>query len=125
MPQTKSQVKPESPILGALETEMQRNWSAFQKMSTPPFYLAYEVTEIDSVQVNGSFGTLVSSTADRTRFLDIDLRVGSAALDNYHPVRGNMLAVLDNFNPVTVPIEDDSAAIRAAIWYQTDQRYKR
>jgi len=125
MPQIKSQVKPESPILGALEAEMQRNWSAFQKMSTPPFYLAYEVTEIDSVQVNGSFGTLVSSTADRTRFLDIDLRVGSAALDNYHPVRGNMLAVLDNFNPVTVPIEDDSAAIRAAIWYQTDQRYKR
>lgn len=112
-------------IFRALETELERNWRAFQKMPTPPFYLAYEVTEQDSVSVSGSFGTLTSSSANRSRFLDTDLRVGSPKLDNYHPVRGSMFNMLDNFNMVNIPIEDDPAAIRAAIWYQTDQRYKR
>lgn len=113
------------PALEALELEMKRNWDAFQKMPRPPYYLAYEITEMDTVSVNGSFGTLVSSTRGRTRYLDTDLRVGTMGLDNTHPVRGNPLAILDNFNPVTIPIENDAAALRAAIWYNTDQKYKR
>lgn len=94
-------------------------------MPTPPFYLAYEVADYQSISVSGSFGTLTASSANQSRFLDIDLRVGSPTLDNYHPVRGSMFNMLDNFNAVQIPIEDDPAAIRAAIWYQTDQRYKR
>jgi TldD protein len=125
MPQSKPNPSPQGPILRALEIEMERNWNAFQKMPTPPFYLAYEVTEYDTITTSGSFGTLTAATTDRTRNLDIDLRVGSPKLDNYHPVRGGMFNVLDNFNPASIPIEDDPAAIRAAVWYQTDQRYKR
>ena len=125
MPQSKPTAPAQALILRALETEMERNWSAFQKMPTPPFYLAYEVADYQSINVSGSFGTLTSSSANQSRFLDIDLRVGSPTLDNYHPVRGSMFNMLDNFNAVQIPIEDDPAAIRAAIWYQTDQRYKR
>jgi TldD protein len=126
MPQSKTPPTATSTLLKSLETEMERNWAAFKKLPTPPFYLAYEITQYESANVTGSFGTLVSSSGpDKTRYLDIDLRVGSPTLDNYHPVRGSMFNMLDNFNPVTIPVEDDPAAIRAAIWYQTDQRYKR
>lgn len=119
MPQSKT------PIFLALETELERNWNAFKQLPNPPYYLAYEITEIESVVVTGSFGTLTASAATKSRNLDIDLRVGSPALDNYHPTRGSMFNVLDNFTLTTVPIEDDAAALRAAIWYNTDQRYKR
>jgi TldD protein len=125
MPQTKAPVSSPGPVLKALESELDRNWTAFQKLPTPPYYLAYEVTELDSVSITGSFGTLLQSGQTRSRFLDIDLRVGSTKLDNYHPLRGSMFNMLDNFNSIQLPIEDDPAALRAAIWYHTDQRYKR
>lgn len=123
MPQPKTAAT--APLLQAMQREMTRNWSAFQKLGQPPYYLAYEITDIQRINVTGSFGTLVSSGPARQRFLDIDLRVGSFQLDNYHPMRGNPLAMFDNFNPIEIPIEDEESALRAAIWYHTDQRYKR
>jgi TldD protein len=123
MPQQKPSTPPT--LLQAMQREMTRNWSAFQKMGQPPYYLAYEITDLQRLTVIGSFGTLTSSSPSRQRYLDIDLRVGSFQLDNYHPMRGNPMAMLDNFNPIEIPVEDDESALRAAIWYHTDQRYKR
>jgi TldD protein len=125
MPQTKSLPQPPTPVLLALEAELKRNWDAFQTLPQPPYYLGYEVTDVATVNVTGSFGTLLSSSAGQTRHLDIDLRVGSPELDSSHPIRGTMPILMDNFNPVSIPFEDDTAALRAAIWHQTDQRYKR
>jgi predicted Zn-dependent protease len=125
MPQTKSIPPAPTPVLLALESELQRNWTAFQKLPTPPYYLAYEVADMHAIRVSGSFGTLVSSSESRNRFLDIDLRIGSPTLDNSRPIRGTMPIFADNFNSISIPYEDDTAALKAAIWYNTDQRYKR
>jgi TldD protein len=123
MPQQKPSATPA--LLLAMQREMSRNWSAFQKLGQPPYYLAYEITDIQRLSVIGSFGTLIASNPTHQRLLDIDLRVGSFQLDNYHPMRGNPLAMFDNFNPIDIPLEDDESALRASIWYHTDQRYKR
>lgn len=57
--------------------------------------------------------------------LGIDLRVGSYKLDNTHPIRGALLNGLDSFSSYQLPVDDDPAAIRAMLWYYTDQKYKR
>jgi hypothetical protein len=60
----------------------------------------------------------------RTRYLGIDLRVGSYALDNT-PIRGALSNGMETYNYYVVPIDDDTDAMRARLWYFTDQRYTR
>jgi TldD protein len=115
-----------SPVLAALKTEMARSMERFRKLPVPPYFLSYEVMETESASATGSFGALVSSwPVDRRRMLGIDLRVGSYELDNTHPVRGALPIFADRFSDFPLPIDDDPDAIRATVWYDTDQRYKR
>src|SRR5215467_16114101 len=49
----------------------------------------------------------------------------SYEVDNTRPIRGAMPIFNDQFNMYPMPVEDDPDAIRALLWYYTDQRYKR
>jgi TldD protein len=115
--------------LTAMKAEMARSLEKFKKLPTPPYFLSYEVTEIESAGVTGSFGALLTSSPPvRRRQLGIDLRVGDYKLDNTHPVRGmmNMIPVnIDSFTTSMLPLDDDPDALRALLWYYTDQKYKR
>lgn len=118
-----------SVMLDALKAEMARSLEHFRKLPTPPYFLSYEVTETESGLATGSFGALLrSSPPERRRQLGIDLRVGSYALDNTHPVRGTLRIVglpNESFSSFPIPKDDDLEAIRAQLWYFTDQKYKR
>ena len=117
-----------SPVLQAMKAELTRSMESLKKQPVPPYFLSYEITETRTLGVSGAFGNLVSSGEEsRRRQLDIDLRVGSYALDNTRPIRGDFggFGVADRFSFVQVPIEDDAAAIRGILWYNTDKRYKR
>jgi TldD protein len=112
-----------SVVLTAMKDEMSRSLAALQKEPVPPYFLSYEITETETVNVRATFGTLTSSNQGRRRAVDIDLRVGDYALDNTHPVRGGFS--MPERQGFEIPIEDDAAAIRRALWLQTDQRYKK
>ncbi len=114
-------------MLDAMKTEMARAMAQLKKQSMPPYFLSYEVIETESVGATGSFGTLVSSNpGSRRRSLGIDLRVGSYELDSTHPIRGSIMSAIgDNFSMFPMPVDDDPDAIRAMLWYFTDQKYKR
>jgi len=115
-----------SVMLDAMTAELSRSMEQFKKLQTPPYFLSYEVVETETSTISGSFGTLVaSSPPSRRRQVGIDLRVGSYELDNTRPIRGAMPIFNDQFNMYPMPVEDDPAAIRALLWYYTDQRYKR
>lgn len=115
-----------SPVLQALQAEMNRSLDHFKKLSEPPYFLSYEVIETEAGAATGSFGALVSSQPlNRRRTLGIDLRVGSYALDNTHPIRGALLNLPDTISNFALPVDDDPAAIRGMLWYYTDQKYKR
>ena len=115
-----------SVVLEALRAEMSRSIEHFKKMPSPPYFLSYEVVETEQASALGSYGALAgSSPVVRQRMLGIDLRVGSHALDNTHPIRGAMPNFPDTFSFYQLPVDDDSDAIRALIWYYTDQKYKR
>src|SRR3989442_11714952 len=124
-------VKPQdaapSPVLGAMKSELARSLSALRKQPVPPYFISYEITETHSVSVTGSFGKITASDENRRRQLDVDLRAGDYSLDNTHQMRGALPSFdfADRFSLAAVPIEDNSDAIRAVLWYETDSRYKR
>jgi predicted Zn-dependent protease len=110
----------------ALKTELTRTMDHLKNQPNPPYFLSYEVIETESTSVSGSFGALVTSAPpSRERQLGIDLRVGSYQLDNTHPIRGAMGNFFDTYSAFPMPIEDDPDALRALLWYYTDQKYKR
>ncbi len=94
---------------------------------TPPYFLSYEVTETERAVVAGAFGALRASFQNRTRQLDVDLRVGNYSFDNTRPVRGRFgrggFGGRTGF--ASIPIDDDAEAIRSVLWRSTDSAYRR
>ena len=114
-------------VLKALEEEMQRAKQILaQKGSPPPYFIGYQVTEIQSTTIAATRGALRSSDTNRFRFLDVDVRVGAYDLDNTHQIRGQRVPFEASAlaPPTAIPIEDDVDAIKSVIWLETDRRYK-
>jgi predicted Zn-dependent protease len=115
-----------SPVMRALDLELQRSMKLLGEEAVPPYYVGYEVIEADSHSVSSSFGLTLQRRQQRRRFLDVDLRVGSYQLDNTHPVREQSRSRRqDGFTLVEVPLGDDVDSIRSVLWRATDARYKR
>jgi TldD protein len=114
-----------SPVLQALDAELQRSMQKLKTQPVPPYFLSYEVVETHSFFVTGTFGQLTGSSEGRHRQLDVDLRVGDYSLDNAREIRGGMRGMsFQSFSGAPIPIDNDPDAIRAAVWYRTDERYK-
>ncbi len=115
------------PVLAAMKAELNRSMQNLKQQPVPPYFLSYQLTDNRSIQIAGSFGTLTSSDDQRTRLLDIDLRVGDYSLDNTHPVRGGGFPMGDfpRQGALSVPLENEPGALRSVLWYETDRYYKR
>ncbi|HEY6341102.1 MAG TPA: metallopeptidase TldD-related protein [Bryobacteraceae bacterium] len=107
-----------------MKTELARSQEKLRSQPVPPYFISYEITETHTVGISSAFGQLENSSENRRRQLDVDLRVGDYSLDNTREIRGG-LPNLPQFGATPVPIDNDPDAIRAVLWYQTDQRYKR
>src|SRR5215208_595015 len=84
-PSAASNAKP-APILATMSTELARSMSVLKKHSDPPYFAAYEVTDMHTYDIRASFGVLENSAEDRGRYLDVEVRVGDYKLDNTHQV---------------------------------------
>jgi len=124
-----AQARATSPVLQAMHEELARSLQVLKAQPAPPYFLSYQITEVQSATVSGSFGAITASGERRRRHLDVDVRVGDYSFDNTHAVRGGFPDFTDFFDltegSVQIPIEDDPVAIRAALWHQTDRKYKR
>jgi predicted Zn-dependent protease len=116
---------PASPVLDAMKTELARSQDKLKAQPVPPYFISYEIAEEHNIFVSGAFGKVTSSNEGRHRVLDTQVRVGDYALDNTHEIRGDMNAMFNNGGSAAIPLDNDADAIRAVIWYQTDQHYKR
>jgi len=114
--------QPSSPVLDAMKAELKRSQLKLGSQPVPPYYVGYQIVETHRFLVRGEFGRLENSNENRSRQLDIDLRVGDYLMDNTREVRGEFN--FGQFNSAPVPIDDDPDAIRAVLWHLTDQRYK-
>jgi TldD protein len=116
-----------APVLQALEQEMKRAFETLKQGGDPaPYFINYSVRENTSINVEANLGALRSSDRDRSRLLDVDVRVGDYQFDSTHQIRNARGANNGpNFSyPVLMPIDDDVDALRSVIWLETDQKYK-
>ncbi|MEY2878121.1 MAG: hypothetical protein RLZZ15_501 [Verrucomicrobiota bacterium] len=113
-----------TPVLAAMRAELDHSLAALKAQPAPPYFLSYEITETRRTAVSSSFGALVASSEGTGRVLDIDLRVGSPALDNTHAIRGAGGFGGGGSGGASIAVDDAPEAIRATLWYQTDRRYK-
>jgi predicted Zn-dependent protease len=125
-PFLKAQDAKPSPILATLKAELDRSLQTLKSQPVPPYFLSYEITDDQVVEVNASFGQITSSVRSRNRQLDIDLRVGDYRLDNTHLIATGFpeFNFLERMGFIQIPLEDNPEALRSIIWYNTDRKYK-
>ena len=76
-------------LLDAMSQELNRNFSVLkEKADPPPYFISYEVTEIDYRSLSATLGAVSAANGGKSRQLDVSVRVGSPKLDNYHRMRG-------------------------------------
>jgi predicted Zn-dependent protease len=118
-----AQTKP-SPILEAMNTEMRRTMTDLKAEVNPPYFVSYAITETQYITLTASFGKIVIDDSNRTRTLDVEVRVGSYDLDNKRQIRGTNFEMGGFSRGTQIPLDDDIGAIRTAIWSATDRQYK-
>jgi len=117
------------PVLKAMQAELDR---AFAKLKTsgesPLYYLCYRVYETESVSVSATYGAIDNQRrSEKSRTLDVELRVGNPKLDNTHKIRDEGWDPSDRYGrsgAPQMPVEDDETAIRNALWLTTDAHFK-
>src|ERR1700694_2406955 len=123
-----------SPVLAALQAELDRSIKALKAQDPPAYFggytvtaaerryfVGYAVTDTHRSDVSGSNGALLTSTEGRNRWLEVSVRTGSYTLDNSHKVGERQQS---NGGPGTpVPIDDDAEVLRRAIWLETNKQY--
>ncbi len=116
-------------LLQVLEEELQYATENLKtEDGTAPYYLAYTITDVTSHSIGAELGALYNDDTGHQRLLDVDVRVGDYTVDNTHKLRSGGMG----FDPsdfmgrgaTPVSIENDSSAIKQAIWLATDRKFK-
>ncbi|MGH9729515.1 MAG: TldD/PmbA family protein [Candidatus Acidiferrales bacterium] len=110
------------PVLQAMQQELQRSVTAYSKADPPTYFVAYTVTDDENVNVSGSNGALLSSSDARTRWLEVQTRIGGYSLDNTHKIEGREPAWTSPGTQAT--LDDDIPVLRREIWRETDRQYR-
>ena len=111
-----------SPLLAALQAELERSMKALNSQETPAYFLGYTITDTQRADVSGSNGALLNSSESRNRWLEVSVRTGSYTLDDTHKVGERQM---QSASPgVSVPLDDDAEVLRRAIWLETDKQYR-
>ncbi|MGB6874579.1 MAG: metallopeptidase TldD-related protein [Candidatus Acidiferrales bacterium] len=113
---------PLPPVLQAMQDELQRSVGAYGKADPPAYFVSYTISDLDSAEVSGSNGALLSSDETRDRWLEVQTRVGSYQLDNTHKVEGREPAWSSPGTEAT--LDDDVSLLRREIWRETDRQYR-
>jgi predicted Zn-dependent protease len=113
----------DAPILGILQSELQRNLAVLRQDATPAYFIGYTVHDDQVAQIIASFGALDRTDESRGRFGTVEVRVGDYALDNTHPIRGEGGGG-PRVGRISLPLTDDDAPVKLAFWRATDRAFK-
>jgi TldD protein len=111
-----------SPLLAAMQAELERSVKTLGAQDPPAYYIGYTITDTQRAEVSGSNGALLSSSANRNRWLEVAVRTGSYDLDNTHKVGVRQEQRGGPGGPA--PIDNDTEVLRRAIWLETDKQYR-
>lgn len=112
----------EDMVFRAMQDELHRSMDSLVMPELEhPYFLSYTIDDAQDLTVRGTLGTLVQSKLERSRYLTVDLRVGSDTLDN-----SNFVSGFGRRGPSYSPIalDDDYDALRNRMYLATDDVYK-
>ena len=110
--------------LAALRDELERSRA---RLALPgqekPYYIEYRLLDFDERTIVAQFGSIISSTTTRNRYMSVDVRVGNYKVDSSNFLSGQgFRGFLDSTG--TVGIDRDYDSLRQDLWLATDQAYK-
>src|SRR4051812_19237830 len=117
-------------VLEALKQELGRSRERLKLTGEdPPYFIRYLVREYDDYDMSARFGAVLEDSYQNVRQVNAEVRVGDYHFDNTADDSTEKMFDLDDLDryepPVIAPIDDDSDALRATLWLQTDAQYKR
>jgi TldD protein len=115
--------------LRAMRDEMERSKTRLElkipgtDQPVRPYYVEYRLLDLDFREISGEFGTLLNSNHSRSRFMNVEARVGNYKLDS-----SNFISE-DGFRGFigstgAVGIDRDYDSLRQDLWIATDQAFK-
>jgi TldD protein len=115
--------------LRAMRDEMARSKTRLElkipgtNESVKPYYVEYRLLDLDVREIVAQFGTLLTTTHNRNRFMDVEARVGNYKLDSSNFISD------DGFRGFigsqgSVGIDRDYDSLRQDLWIATDQAFK-
>lgn len=113
---------PTPPVLTAMEDEIGRSMAALSKADPAAYFLSYTVADREVSEVSGSNGAVLSSSDGRTRWLEVQTRVGTYQLDDTHKLGDRPPSRTSPGSSAT--IDDDVPTLRREIWRETDRQYR-
>ncbi len=118
----RTQAQQASVLLDASSDELHRAFTSLGRQGDdklpPPYFLSYSIADASAVSIRAQFGALVGSNVNRIRTADIQVRVGSPALDNAHGDHRD-----STVNSIQLPLTDDREAIARSLWLATNSGY--
>jgi TldD protein len=109
-----------SALLPTMQAELGRAKDSLSKSDPAPYFISYEVYDQHTLQVAGTYGTIVTSNMSNRRWADVTMRVGSPALDNTHNENRS-----SGITSGELPLTDDRDAISRTLWELTNREYRR
>ena len=113
--------EPGQPVLmQAMQAELHRAMTSLggSADAPKPYFLSYAVADSQSVSMAAQFGAIFASNQSHRRTADIQVRIGTPALDNTHGDHRNSA-----LTTIPLPLTDDRAAIARTLWFATNRGY--
>lgn len=115
-------------LLQTLKSELDYSMQQLQQQPDhKPYYMSMRVEDKYSLNLSSSFGKKNGEQEVRTRLFAPQIRIGSKEIDNFKYMNQGtqMYQGMAVSQPTILPLEDDATdGIKAAIWDETNNRYK-
>ncbi len=114
------------PLTAFLERELQRNFLELrQAEETGPYFAAYRLNDTVSLRFSANRGGVIDERASRSRYVDVELRVGDSAVDNTHSLREYFGSDSWNgYRNLRLPLEDDSLSLSRNLRIASDFAFR-
>lgn len=114
------------PQLAVMKGELARNFETLKKEEAPPYYISYSIDDVRTQTVAATFGATRRKDDSASAVLSIDVRVGSAKLDNTHEIRGDRYGRYRSVfgAAAEAPLHEAPDALKVMLWQGTDKAYK-
>jgi TldD protein len=88
-----------------------------------PYYVEYRLLDLDVREIVAEFGTLLTTTSGRNRFMNVEARIGNYKLDSSNFIGDEGFRGFIG-SQGSVGIDRDYDSLRQDLWIATDQAFK-